>query len=244
MNENSSDTQIMWSYYLWSLMKTSITLFHLPGFCHQQCATTSTVNKSEDTDFVVICKQCFETQVATPVDSSSESATSSLLPQVPDISKPAIPKDVNSVCHEESLINRPAVTTTNAIPKDVNSVSHKGSLINHPAVTTTNAIPMGVNSVSHNGSLINRPAVKKTKTNARSNWGLIWRKKFSEDTGFDFRSRNILLSGNTDRDLMKPVCRLCDQPYTGDAMYICCESCKSKRTFKIFISDHYYQSFL
>ncbi|KAG6417670.1 hypothetical protein SASPL_119855 [Salvia splendens] len=172
------------------------------GFCHQQCATTSTVNKSEDTDFVVICKQCFETQVATQVDSSSESATSPLLPQAPDVSKPAIPKDVNSVCHEESLINSPAVTTTNAIPKDVNSVSHKGSLINRPAVT-------------------------KTETNARSNWGLIWRKRFSEDTGFDFRSRNILLSGNTDRDLMKPVCHLCDQPYTGDAMYICCESCKN-----------------
>ncbi|KAL1558202.1 hypothetical protein AAHA92_08697 [Salvia divinorum] len=172
------------------------------GFCHQQCATTSTVNKSEDINFLVICKQCCETQVTTPVDSSSGSATSPLLPQVPDISKPAMPTDVNSVCHQESLINSPAVTKTNAIPKDVNSVCHKGSLINRPAVT-------------------------KTKTNARSNWGLIWRKKFSEDTGFDFRSRNILLSGNTDRELMKPVCRLCDQPYNGDAMYICCESCKN-----------------
>ncbi|KAG6415150.1 hypothetical protein SASPL_122552 [Salvia splendens] len=172
------------------------------GLCHQQCATTRTVNKSEDTDFVVICKQCCETQAATPADSSCGSATSPLLPQVPDVSKPAIPKDVNSVCDKESLINNPTVTTTNAIPKVVNSVSHKGSLINRPAVT-------------------------KTKTNARSNWGLIWRKKFSEDTGFDFRSRNILLSGNTDRELMKPVCRLCDQPYAGDAMYICCESCKN-----------------
>ncbi|XP_057781903.1 DDT domain-containing protein PTM-like isoform X2 [Salvia miltiorrhiza] len=162
------------------------------GFCHQQCATTSTVNKSKGNDFlvIIICKQCCETQAATQVDSSSGSPTSPLLPRVPDIPKPAISKDVNLV---------PDVPKPN-IPKDVNIVCHNGSSINRSAVT---------------------------KKNARSNWGLIWRKKYSEDTGFDFRSRNILLSGNMDRELMKPVCRLCDQPYNSGVMYIRCEPCKN-----------------
>lgn len=67
-----------------------------------------------------------------------------------------------------------------------------------------------------------------TKKTRKSNWGLIWRKKNSEDTGIDFRLKNILMRGNVDKGFMNPVCRLCNQPYNADLMYICCETCKSK----------------
>ncbi|PIN00987.1 Nucleosome remodeling factor, subunit NURF301/BPTF [Handroanthus impetiginosus] len=63
------------------------------------------------------------------------------------------------------------------------------------------------------------------KKSKNKHWGLIWRKKNCEDTGIDFRLKNILLKGNPDMDLSNPVCRLCNQPYNADLMYIRCETC-------------------
>ncbi|KAK6936155.1 DDT domain [Dillenia turbinata] len=65
----------------------------------------------------------------------------------------------------------------------------------------------------------------KSKQRKLCNWGLIWRKKNSEDTGIDFRLRNIMLKGSPDVSLCKPVCHLCHGSYNSDLMYICCETC-------------------
>lgn len=59
-------------------------------------------------------------------------------------------------------------------------------------------------------------------------WGIIWKKKNSEDTGIDFRLKNILLKGSLDIHRLEPVCHLCHKPYRSDLMYICCETCNSK----------------
>lgn len=59
-------------------------------------------------------------------------------------------------------------------------------------------------------------------------WGVIWKKKNSEDTGIDFRLKNILLKGSLDVHRLEPVCHLCHKPYRSDLMYICCEICQSK----------------
>lgn len=59
-------------------------------------------------------------------------------------------------------------------------------------------------------------------------WGIIWKKKNNEDTGFDFRLKNILLKGGPGLPQLQPVCHLCHKPYRSDLMYICCETCKSK----------------
>ncbi|XP_010278256.1 PREDICTED: DDT domain-containing protein PTM-like [Nelumbo nucifera] len=57
-------------------------------------------------------------------------------------------------------------------------------------------------------------------------YGLIWRKN-NEETGEDFRLRNILFKGNADTDLsIRPICHLCRKPYDHDLMYICCETCR------------------
>ncbi|KAH6774734.1 hypothetical protein C2S51_013138 [Perilla frutescens var. frutescens] len=163
------------------------------GFCHQQCATTSTVT-SEEINFLVICKKCREAEAATQVDSSSNgSPTSPLLIQGQGVPNPAITKNGNLVCCKG--------------PSSSSSSSSFGALKHSSEVKS-----------------INRKTA--TKKNTKSNWGLVWRKNYCEDTGFDFRLRNILLRGNTDRDSIKPLCRLCDQPYNADLMYIRCDTCK------------------
>lgn len=57
-------------------------------------------------------------------------------------------------------------------------------------------------------------------------WGIIWKKKDSENTGVDFRLKNILLRGTPDMNWLKPVCYLCHKPYNPDLMYIHCETCQ------------------
>ncbi|XP_047168000.1 DDT domain-containing protein PTM-like isoform X2 [Vigna umbellata] len=67
----------------------------------------------------------------------------------------------------------------------------------------------------------------ETKGRSRNcSWGIIWKKKNNEDTGFDFRLKNILLKGGSGLPQLEPVCRLCQKPYNSDLMYICCETCK------------------
>lgn len=69
----------------------------------------------------------------------------------------------------------------------------------------------------------------ETKGRSRScSWGVIWKKKNNEDTGFDFRLKNILLKEGSGLPQLDPVCRLCHKPYRSDLMYICCETCKRK----------------
>lgn len=67
-----------------------------------------------------------------------------------------------------------------------------------------------------------------TKSRRRmSSWGIIWNKKAGEDTGIDFRLRNILLKGGSGAPHLQPVCHLCRKPYRSDLMYVCCETCKN-----------------
>ncbi|KAL8029669.1 hypothetical protein ABFX02_14G240300 [Erythranthe guttata] len=153
-------------------------------FCHEQCATSTAVNTSEEVE--ITCKKCCETQNATRV----ESPKIPLLIPGQDILKPDIPT------------------------KGVQLVGHK-----EPSAS--------VGSLEHSSKVksINRSAAAKGKGN-KSNWGLIWRKKNYEDTGIDFRLRNILMRGNPNINLKNPLCRLCNQPYNADLMYVHCETCQ------------------
>lgn len=74
----------------------------------------------------------------------------------------------------------------------------------------------------------NVTAVKKKSSNNK-NWGLIFKKNNNEETGIDFRLKNIILRGNPDMDSTKPVCRLCGLDYDANFMYIRCEACKRKQ---------------
>ncbi|KAL0460747.1 UNVERIFIED_CONTAM: DDT domain-containing protein PTM [Sesamum latifolium] len=99
------------------------------------------------------------------------------------------------------------------------TVTKRGKLVGYkgsPAVGTLEH-PSAVKSITHSAV-----ATRSRKLH----WGLIWRKKNYEDTGMDFRLKNILLRGNLDRDLPEPLCRLCNQPYNAELIYIRCETCQ------------------
>ncbi|KAL8496450.1 hypothetical protein ACS0TY_020241 [Phlomoides rotata] len=84
-----------------------------------------------------------------------------------------------------------------------------------------------VGTVEHSSEMKSSNVTAIAKSNNK-NWGLRWSRKNCEATGIDFRLKNILLRGNPDMDLTEPVCRLCNQPYNPELMYIRCESCPRK----------------
>lgn len=56
-----------------------------PGFCHEQCTTSSTVHKNEEVEFLVTCKSCSDAQALAQVQISYGSPTSPLLLQGRDL---------------------------------------------------------------------------------------------------------------------------------------------------------------
>lgn len=86
---------------------------------------------------------------------------------------------------------------------------------------------MAVKTVQHASDSKSVNASKSGSKSKRKlcSWGLIWRKKNCEDTGSDFRSKNILLRGSRGFGLSGPLCHLCRQPYNCDLTYIRCETC-------------------
>ncbi|GMH11112.1 hypothetical protein Nepgr_012953 [Nepenthes gracilis] len=68
-----------------------------------------------------------------------------------------------------------------------------------------------------------------TKSRKKSTtWGLIWKKKITEDMGTEFRLKHILRRGNPDNiDVENVVCHLCHKPYHPHFVYIHCETCKN-----------------
>lgn len=75
----------------------------------------------------------------------------------------------------------------------------------------------------------NSTSKKRSKvTGAKLTLGLIWRKKNPDETGIDFRLKNLLLKNNPNGHLLAPSCHLCNKPYDSSLMYIHCEGCSSK----------------
>ncbi|KAI4322361.1 hypothetical protein L6164_022064 [Bauhinia variegata] len=71
-------------------------------------------------------------------------------------------------------------------------------------------------------------SVVATKPQRRNcSWGIIWKRKNNDNTGIEFRLKNILLKGGRSVPHPEPVCHLCRKPYRPDLMYICCETCKN-----------------
>ncbi|KAF8084916.1 hypothetical protein N665_0693s0008 [Sinapis alba] len=56
-------------------------------------------------------------------------------------------------------------------------------------------------------------------------WGVIWRKKNSEDTGVSFRRQNVVLAAQSNQPNPGPACWLCKLPYNPGQTYIHCTSC-------------------
>uniref|UniRef100_A0A7N0U7F0 Uncharacterized protein n=1 Tax=Kalanchoe fedtschenkoi TaxID=63787 RepID=A0A7N0U7F0_KALFE len=65
----------------------------------------------------------------------------------------------------------------------------------------------------------------KKKKNKILSWGLIWKKK-KTDNNCDFLRTNFLLRGTVCFESAKPACTLCQKPYNPDLTYIRCETCR------------------
>ncbi|CAN4119451.1 unnamed protein product [Withania somnifera] len=120
-------------------------------------------------------------------------------------------------CSDESPTS-PLVLQGQYFPKPIsaNKGVNVGSF-SHPSAST--ATPKHSSSMKHGNS-------SKSAAKTKRNLGVIWRKK-SEDTGTDFRLRNILLKGHPDGYSIIPTCHLCRNPYNPDLMYIGCETCSN-----------------
>lgn len=146
---------------------------------------------NEEVEFLITCKQCYQTRALTRTETCNASPRSPLLLQGRDILNTA---------------------TANKHGKQ-------------PVYNGLSASVGTVQRVPEVKSVDSSVSVNKGK---KLSWGLIWRKKNCEDNGIDFRLKNILLKGNPHMDLARPDCRLCNQPYNSDLMYIRCETCQRK----------------
>lgn len=175
-------------------------MFCWPGFCHEQCTTSSTVHKNEEVEFLVTCKSCSDAQALAQVQISYGSPTSPLLLQGRDL---------------------PNAGTAS---KSVKLVGHK-----RPSES--------VGSKEYTSEMKSTTESASTKKSNNKHWGLIWKKKCMDETAVEFRLKNIILRGNPDMDSTNPVCRLCNQSYNPDLMYIRCQSCSRKFVSDTFIID-------
>lgn len=70
---------------------------------------------------------------------------------------------------------------------------------------------------------------KAKRSGAWQSFGLIWKRKKGDESGQDFRAKNIILKSKEGmHPSRKPTCCLCNSSYRSDLMYICCEKCQSK----------------
>lgn len=95
-----------------------------------------------------------------------------------------------------------------------------------PASSDSNKMPASSDSNKKPASSDSN-SKKSQKKDRQCHWGLIWKKKNTDD-GSDFRLKNILLGGNRHGvDTPRPDCYLCHNPYNQDLMYIHCETCQN-----------------
>ncbi|CBI17094.3 unnamed protein product, partial [Vitis vinifera] len=165
----------------------------LSGYCHEDCTISSTIQSTEEVEFLITCKQCYHAKTPTQNENSNDSPTSPL-----------------------PLLGREYQNTATA-PKGSRQKDYSQPLAYVRAPENCS----NMQQTAAGSSLATKSRRKPCS------WGLIWKKKNVEDSGIDFRLKNILLRGNPDTNWSRPVCHLCHQPYNSDLMYICCETCKN-----------------
>ncbi|XVF05256.1 hypothetical protein REPUB_Repub05bG0155900 [Reevesia pubescens] len=181
------------------LLRNAVKCGICQGYCHKDC-TLSSMHINGRVECLIICKQCYHAKVLAQNEISTKPPTTLLPLQGRDCySSPAVTKGMQVKSSTQPM--KPLASTRS---KD-NSVRIRERRSDMKQ------------SASFSGLA--------TKRNKLCNWGVIWRKKNSDETGTDFRRANILTRGASDNHFLKPVCELCEQPYNSDLMYIHCETC-------------------
>ncbi|XWS73973.1 hypothetical protein CRYUN_Cryun02cG0175400 [Craigia yunnanensis] len=181
------------------LLRDAIKCGACQGYCHQDC-TLSSMHMNGKVECLIICKQCYHAKILAQNEISTKSPTSLLPLQGRD-------------CY-----SAPAITKGMQVKSSVKPTKPLASIRNKE-----NSVRIQEKSSDTKHASLSGLATKRSKL---CNWGVIWRKKKSEETEIDFRRANILTRGGSDNHFLKPICELCEQPYNSDLMYIHCETCR------------------
>ncbi|KAK6247305.1 hypothetical protein QUC31_018870 [Theobroma cacao] len=182
------------------LLRNAVKCGTCQGYCHQDC-TLSSMHMNGKVECLIICKQCYHAKVLGQNEISTKS--------------PIIPLPLQG----RDCLSAPAVTKGMQVKSSAQPIKPLASIR-----SKENSVRIQERSSDTKQSAsLSGLATKRSKL---CNWGVIWRKKNSDETGIDFRRANIVARGGSDNHFLKPVCELCEQPYNSDLMYIHCETCR------------------
>ncbi|KAI3511874.1 hypothetical protein L1887_19034 [Cichorium endivia] len=193
------------------------------GYCHEQCAVESSVQTEKHVEFLITCKRCYrEKEIKAKNEIKGDSPTSPLLLQGQESQHSTTSIKLGKQNGFERL----------HVPTVSNQSSQKIPTSSQPKVSKSvkkSSKKVSVESVDQSSKKVktaNGSSKKRSNvTGAKLTLGLIWRKKNPDETGIDFRLKNILLKNNPNGHLLAPQCHLCTKPYDSSLMYIHCEGC-------------------
>ena len=203
----------------------------MPGYCHKDCTISSTVYRNAEVRFLITCKQCCNAKAV--VHGNGNEPPTTPLPLQGQESHDVLTYtkgtriklrfNTRAVAHENH--NETLSTPLPLQGRDSHNLltASKGSrdkLHNQPPSTRTQNSSSDMKEDNSKSSLA---AKSRSKI---CNWGVIWKKKNVEDTGTDFRLKNILFPSSS--VMLNIVCNLCKKDYDRNLMYIHCETCGGK----------------
>ncbi|XP_048234477.1 DDT domain-containing protein PTM isoform X2 [Ricinus communis] len=211
------------------LIRNTVKCSACQGYCHKDCTISSTVYRNAEVEFLITCKQCCNAKAIVVHGNDNEPPIFHLPLQgreshdvltAPKGTRIKLRYNAKPVAHENDN-GTPSTPLSLQGPESQNMLTAaKGTRVKFhiqpPSVRTQNSSPEMKQDTS-------TPSLA-TKTRSKiCNWGVIWKKKNTEDAGTDFRRKNILFPGSS--VMLNLVCNLCKKKYDRDLMYIHCETC-------------------
>ncbi|GLT82072.1 hypothetical protein SLE2022_004850 [Rubroshorea leprosula] len=183
------------------LLRDAITCSTCQGYCHKYC-TLSSIQVNGKVEHFIICELCSHAKGLAQNDISNKSPTTPLF------------------LHGREWYNTMTATKSTQVKGSNQLLKPLTSLRSGDGSIKTKENCPDVKHAASGSSMMVKPR------NRLCHWGVIWRKRNSNETGIDFRLTNLLPRGGSDNYLLKPVCQICKQPYNSELIYIHCETCK------------------
>jgi hypothetical protein len=189
------------------LIRNVVKCGECQGYCHEQCTISTPIGMNgmnAEVEYSIVCKECRKPKIK-PISQTEihnkDSPTSPLFIQHQEIhSAPTIVKKRKHIGSNNNNNNSPL-----PILPVAGNIQRCSSEMK-PGPTSTN----------NSGLSVNRSKIKS--------WGLIWKKK-DDESGIDFRIKNLMLKNNPNRVLHPPECFICHKKYDPSLMYLRCDSC-------------------
>ncbi|XP_073007050.1 DDT domain-containing protein PTM-like [Typha latifolia] len=131
-------------------------------------------------------------------------------------------------CYRKLHASRRIISSGQLAPQKISHlvIDTKSALLNGFAQTAQLGGKLQAQVETKSTDLSSNSVSKRKHSGACLSYGLIWKKKKSDETGKDFRLQHIILKSKEEMtSSRKPTCCLCNMPYRSDLMYIRCEKC-------------------